>query len=802
MPFERNPNFTGRKELLDVLQQKLEQKLDTTKKIAIIGLGGVGKTQLVLELAHRVREQCAVFWIPVNSLANLQIAYHKVARNLRLAGCEENSVHILESVQTYLSDENNGPWLLVFDNADNVDLWTSPFTAEAGTKRLIDYMPRSRHGAIIWTTRDRKVATTVARESTVTVPEIDEAGASKMMRNYLINPDLTKAGEHILPGLLRKLTYLPLAIVQAASYINETGISLAEYEVLFSGKDEEVLELLSEEFEDDSRYTDIENAVAKTWLISFEQIRRRSSLAFDYLGLMACVNPKDIPRSLLLISEGSSQKQQTDAIGILDAFSLITRHEGGSAFDIHRLVHLATRGWLKRNQALSACHRKAVLRLNGLLSKFSQTNRPAWRVYIAHAQYAVTGGSNKSEEVIDLAQKCGDFLHYDGRYYESEAMHQTVLTHREKVLGPEHPSTLASINNLALVLSHQGKYEEAEAMHRQALKDKEKVLGPEHPDTLTSINNLGNVLDSQGKYEEAEAMYRQALEGYQKVLGPEHPDTLASINNLGSVLSSQGKYEEAEAMHRQALKDKEKVLGPEHPDTLTSINNLGNVLDSQGKYEEAEAMYRQALEGYQKVLGPEHPDTLTSVSNLGNVLDRQGKYEEAEAMHRRDLEGSEKVLGPEHPDTLASINNLGSVLSSQGKYEEAEAMHRQALKDKEKVLGPEHPDTLTSINNLGNGFGRQGKYEEAEAMHRRALKDREKVLGPEHPDTLTSVSNLALVLSHQGKYEEAEAMHRQVLRHRKKVLGPEHPDTLTSVSNLGNVLDRQGKYENVEAAHL
>ena len=451
-------------------------------------------------------------------------------------------------------------------------------------------MPRSRHGAIIWTTRDRKVATTVARENTVAVPEIDEAGASKMMRNYLINHDLTKAGEDILPGLLQKLTYLPLAIVQAASYINETGISLAEYEVLFSGKDEEVLELLSEEFEDDSRYTDIENAVAKTWLISFEQIRLRSSLAFDYLGLMACVDPKDIPGSLLPISEGSSQKQQTDAIGILDAFSLITRHEGGSAFDIHRLVHLATRGWLKKNKALSACHRKVVLRLNGLLSNFSQTNRSIWRVYIAHAQYAVTRGSNKSEEVIDLAQKCGDFLHSDGRYYESKTMHQTVLTHREKVLGPGHPGTLASINGLGNILFSQGKYEEAEAMHQGELEGYQKVLGPEHPDTLTSVNDLGNVLFRQGKYEEAEAMDRRALEGYQKVLGPEHPHTLASINNLGLVLSRQGKYEEAEAMHQWVLEGCQKVLGPEHPHTLASINNLDLVLSRQGKYEEVEAM--------------------------------------------------------------------------------------------------------------------------------------------------------------------------------------------------------------------
>jgi ATP/maltotriose-dependent transcriptional regulator MalT len=169
VPFERNTKFIGREKLLNDLTQQLEQKSDATKKIAIIGLGGVGKTQLVLELAQRMREQCAVYWIPVNSLANLQTAYHKMAQSLRLSGCEEGGVDILELVQTYLSDENIGPWLLVLDNADDIDLWTSPLISEAGAKRLIDYMPQSKHGAIIWTTRDRKVATRVARENVVTV---------------------------------------------------------------------------------------------------------------------------------------------------------------------------------------------------------------------------------------------------------------------------------------------------------------------------------------------------------------------------------------------------------------------------------------------------------------------------------------------------------------------------------------------------------------------------------------------------------------------------------------------------------
>ena len=130
---------------------------------------------------------------------------------------------ILELVETYLSDETSGPWLLALDNADDINLWTSPLTSEAGAKRLIDYMTRSRHGAIIWTTRDRKLATGVARENVVSVQQMDESRASEMMRNYLIYPSRIKKDECLLTGLLQNITYLTLAIVQAAAYINVTG---------------------------------------------------------------------------------------------------------------------------------------------------------------------------------------------------------------------------------------------------------------------------------------------------------------------------------------------------------------------------------------------------------------------------------------------------------------------------------------------------------------------------------------------------------------------------------------------------
>ena len=671
MPFERNPKFTGRKELLDDLVQKLQQSTNT-KRIAVFGLGGVGKTQLVLELAYQMQQLCAVFWIPVNSLANLQGAFYEVAKKLRLLGCEKDGDHIVELVQSYLSDESIGPWLLVLDNADDLSLWNYPFSLESGQKRLIDLLPKSTHGSIIFTTRNRKVTSDFVQDM-VEVPEMDEPEATHLLKATAGVSEFAETDHHVVPILLETLTYLPLAIVQAASYIRKNGVSFSRYTELLMDQEDDVINILGEEFYDKGRYHDVSHAVAKTWIISFQQICRDDHLAAEYLSLMACVDHKDIPQSILV--EGSLRRTETNAIGTLDAYSFTKKHSDSTMFDMHCLVHLATRSWLKEQDRLSSWQGKVVLRLTGLLANVDQTNQAQWRLYISHAQFAVMDHDTVGDEIIDLAAKCGRCLEYDGRYREAETMYQIVLGHRERVLGSEHPHTLASIGSLALVLSDQGKYEEAEAMHQEALRDQEKVLGPEHPDTLASISSLGLVLSHQGKYEEAEAMHQQALEGSEKVLGPEHPDTLASISNLGNVLDSEGKYEEAEAMHQKALKDKEKVLGPEHPGTLTSISSLALVLSHQGKYEEAEAMHRRGLDGSEKVLGPDHPDTLASVSNLGNVLDSQGKYEEAEAMHQKALRDKEKVLGPEHPHTLTSTNNLALVLSHQGKYEEAKAVN-------------------------------------------------------------------------------------------------------------------------------
>lgn len=244
-------------------------------------------------------------------------------------------------MQRYLGKESTGRWLLVFDNADDIDMWIAGAGSglQTGSRPLIDFLPKSKKGAILFTTRDRRLAVKLAQQNVLEVPAMGEE-AVQLLEKCLVDPRLVNSRQDT-SALVLQLTYLPLAIVQAAAYINENEIAFTDYLSLLAEQEEEVIDLLSEEFEDEWRYPDVKNPVATTWLISFEQIRYRDPLAAEYLSFMACVEPKDIPQSLL--PPGPTRKKEIDAIGTLNAYSFITKRPVDKVLDLHRLVHLATR---------------------------------------------------------------------------------------------------------------------------------------------------------------------------------------------------------------------------------------------------------------------------------------------------------------------------------------------------------------------------------------------------------------------------------------------------------------------------
>ncbi|KAI9763277.1 MAG: hypothetical protein M1839_006524, partial [Geoglossum umbratile] len=484
IPFLRNTQFVGQSSHLDKLEQLLFSE-ERKPKIAITGLGGIGKTQIALELAYRTREmypERSIIWIPATNAESLHQAYLEVVKQLQISGVEEEQADVKKLLQRHLSQESADQWLLIFDNADDVDMWIHNPASQNQSLGLIDYLPQSSRGSIVFTTRSKKIAVKLAKQNIVEVSQMDEETATQLLSKSLLNPTLIQHRGDTLQ-LLDQLTFLPLAIVQAAAYINENGITLSDYLPLLAEQEEDVIDLLSEEFEDDWRYRNVKNPVATTWLISFEHIRRVNPLAAEYLSFIACIEPKDIPQSLL--PPAQSRKKETDAIGTLAAYSFLSRRSVDLSLDLHRLVHLATRNWLRREESLSRWTGRAVARLEEIFPDDDHKNRSIWRAYLPHARHVLSSSLIKDDvqERMKLLWKYSMCLYSDGRYDEAEKSFLQVMETRKRKLGAEHPSTLASIANLASTYRNQGRWKEAEELEVQVMETRKRVLGEEHPST-------------------------------------------------------------------------------------------------------------------------------------------------------------------------------------------------------------------------------------------------------------------------------------------------------------------------------
>jgi len=753
--------------------------------MAIVGLGGIGKTQLALELAYRTRAKywnCSVFWISATDMDSLHQAYRDIAQQLRIPGWDEEKADVKKLVQAHLSQADTRPWLCVFDNADDLSMWIRSSGSEPGSGSLKEYLPKSKQGCIVFTTRDKKIAVKLASPNIVEVPEMDEDGAVELLQKSLVKPDLQD--DQYAKALVRELTYLPLAIVQAAAYINENSMALIGYLSLLSKQEEDVIELLSEEFEDDWRYQSGKHPVATTWLMSFIQIQRRDPLAADYLSFMACIDWKAIPQSLL--PAGASRKKESEAIGTLLAYSFIIQRGTAMAFDLHRLVQLATRNWLRKEGKLIQQVQAAIDRLDEVFPDHRHQNRDQWRILLPHTAYTLQLGiiAHDNSRRLDLAWKYAMSLYSDGRYREAEGPFNEVSQTRQRVLGEEHPDTLTSMANLASTFWNQGRWKEAEELEVRVMETRKRVLGEGHPSTLTSMANLASTYRNQGRWKEAEELFVRVMEMSLRVLGEEHPSTLTSMGNLASTYRNQGRWKEAEELEVRVMETFKRVLGEEHPDTLTSMANLASTYRNQGRWKEAEELEVRVMETRKRVLGEEHPDTLTSMANLASTFWNQSRWKEAEELFVRVMETSLRALGEEHPSTLTSMGNLASTYRNQGRWKEAEVLDVRVMETRKRVLGEEHPDTLTSMDNLASTFWNQGRWKEAEELFVRVMEKSKRVLGEEHPDTLTSMNNLAFTWKGQGRDEEAIGLMSECVRLRTHLLGADHPFTLSSIGAL------------------
>ncbi|KAI1346857.1 kinesin light chain 1 [Xylaria sp. FL0043] len=744
VPLEWNEDFVGREAILEQLLDLIPPSIneDVCQRTIIEGLGGVGKTQLALEAAHRVRRAyrtCSIFWVPALSATSFENAYREIGRLLGTKGIDGNGADAKSLVKAALSHENVNNWLLIIDNVDDLKL----------LEEISGYFPFNRRGSILFTTRNHGVGIRldIRQKNTISLGELSDAEATGMLQNGLKESQV--GGTNNTIRLLQFLSNLPLAIKQASAYMANTGMTTQQYLSHCESSDKTLSKLLSKDFEDRGRYkTGGSNPIATTWLITFEHIQRDYPTAARYLKFLCFLAEKDIPVSLLPPEE--DELARDEAIGILKGYAIITEREEPDSFDIHRLVRLAMRNWLECQGDL-ADH--VTFALQNLLYEFPDPGetweeRKVWTRLLPHVQTALELQSHCADEDTraQLLYRLGRCNYLLGKYAIAELLFQQSLEIELRVNGPDHQSTRYTLSEIAHALLEQRKYDEAESIYRQIAEAGERILGKEDPETLSSLYNIAEVLRRRGEYEEAERIHRQVMEAEERVLGKEHPDTLMTLYNLAGVLQVKGEYEEAERIYRQVMKAEERVLSEEHPSALATLHNLADVLRMKGEYEEAEKIARQVTEAEERVLGKEHPDTLTTLCSLAVVLEKKGEYEEAEKIYWRVVEAREKVLGEEHPSTLTTLHNFAPMLENKGEYKEAEKFYRRVIEAREKVLGKEHRDTLRTSYFLADMLAKRGRYEEAEQIFQQVLGVRRRVLGKDHPDTLEVERDLSELL--------------------------------------------------------
>ena len=277
-------------------------------------------------------------------------------------------------------------------------------------------------------------------------------------------------------------------------------------------------------------------------------------------------------------------------------------------------------------------------------------------------------------QCADLLNRAGVYFHGRAAYSEARPLFERALAIREKVLGPEHPDTATSLNNLARLLQDQSDITGARPLYERALAICEKVLGPEHPDTARSSQPARRfrtraTLQEHGRFRARAGDPREGARPRASRYG-------GSLNNLARLLQDQGDLAEARPLYERALAIHEKVLGPEHPHTATVLNNLALLLRDEGDLAGAGPLFERALAIREKMLGPEHPDTATNLNNLARLFHDKGDFAVARPLFERALVIREKVLGPEHHDT-AALSNLAKLLITNGTLKRLHALTRR-----------------------------------------------------------------------------------------------------------------------------
>ena len=543
VPYERNPFFTGREELFEEIRHKMldNQSKRYTHRIALYGLGGVGKTQISLEYCFRYKSDYDfIFWLSAVDQIRLLSSFREIAVILtehgdRISG--GTGEEIATAVLRWLESKNK--WLLIFDNLDDI--------------RIADgYLPHTHlSGHVLITTRNKNCDGIPAEGVEINLLNAKDSISLLLHRSDLEN-DQREEVKVEAQKIVDILGYLPLAIEQAASYIRSTQ-NIFEY--LETYRQNQKAMLLNRP-PGNHPYGE---SVFTTWKISFHQLKRINPDSILLSQILAFTNPDETLVDFLKAGKTDLQPEWRrilennflfrQSLRGLEDYSLIRVSDEGRRITIHRLVQDVVRDDLDVLSQTSISTQALQLALTAFPTTIHGVNRDVCRTYypqvtaILNNVEKLTITSDYTMNYFQLSDHLASYLFSDGYYSDAVKYLARCLEISERMVGKEHSDTLRSMHNLALTYNELGRSNEAIKVHEACLEIRKKVLGEEHPDTLWSMNGLAVTYDRLGRWNEAVRVFEACLEIGKRVLGEEHPDTLQSMNNLAVTYDKPGTVE-------------------------------------------------------------------------------------------------------------------------------------------------------------------------------------------------------------------------------------------------------------------
>ncbi|MFC1456970.1 tetratricopeptide repeat protein [Microvirga arabica] len=605
----RDLNFTGREVVLSQLHRRLMDfgRPAAITQAAIHGLGGIGKTSLATEYAHRhASEYAGVWWAPAENrtvlLASLAALAGRLDPSLAKEADQEKAAraglaHLVRSA---------APYLLIYDNVE---------------------APDALHGLV----------PSAGARVLVTTRWADWGGQANELELDVLGPEAAvaflqkRAGRGDKPGAMRlaqALGYLPLALDHAGAYCRLSGLSFDAYRKRI-----------------DTRITQAPQSaaypasVAATFGLAIEKAVAEQPMAENLLGFCADLAPERIPLDLIA-SQIADEDERAEALMTLAAVSLIDHtelHSGGSAVTLHNLVQVAVRARLTDRGEAQEIKGRVIRCLAEAFPSRAYRDTSVWpccAVLLPHvlALHSQLDRGLGSPGLARLLYAAGNYLHGRGAYAEAELLFKEVITIDEQALGRHHHELAPDLSKLAHIYSLTGRYDEAELLFKEALTVTENTFGRDHPNVATTLGNLANIYSLTGRYAEAEPLFKEALTIAEKTLGRDRPEVATVLGKLAKFYSLTGRYAEAEPLFKESLAIDEQTLGRDRPEVASDLSDLANFYSLTGRYAEAEPLFREALAITEKTLGRDHPKVTTCLNNLATLLKAVNRHPEAEAV--------------------------------------------------------------------------------------------------------------------------------------------------------------------------